>query len=139
MIFTLQYLIKLSSQIVVLYVTDGLSNVGGELTEATVARYSQLAGSLGDSLSKAYCGQVCEDETFLSRENATNYTQDVKKLVTDLKGEKLFNIIPGRAFKSYPGFHTLSGTKHPERLRKKILFLSQRLDRNRKVATQNVG
>ena len=117
-----------------MFVADGISSVGGNLTDETVERYGQLGGSLASKLDSLY-EQVALKKTQDSRNHYSIDTKEVEKIVDDLMPENLFAVIPGRAFQAYPDFKIqpiLSNCKS-KKFKSKIESLCQILDRDRKV------
>jgi hypothetical protein len=63
-----------------------------------------------------------------------DYSADIAKFIDEYSDENLFKIIPGREHPSFPKFglpNTISG---PEKLKKKLLEYSKKLDRKRKMS-----
>ena len=117
---------------------DGLGNTGGQYSDNTIARYSQLASSLGDLLDAAYNASVAESSSFTKTSSGTiDRHDDIVKFVKLLKDENLFEVIPGRQHRSFPKFTHQEGVLNPAKYRAKLLYLSKRLDFCKRVRQNN--
>ncbi|XP_061162619.1 uncharacterized protein LOC133171838 [Saccostrea echinata] len=111
---------------------ESLKDAGGNLTEETIHRHSQLAGGLGRVIDKAYAESVEAHLSDFIRKDHTSYTKDLELFVKLLLPEQFFRYSLGRSFKSYPDFNFSIESRHPERLKKKLCQLSKRLDKIRR-------
>uniref|UniRef100_A0A8W8IKI6 Zinc finger PHD-type domain-containing protein n=1 Tax=Magallana gigas TaxID=29159 RepID=A0A8W8IKI6_MAGGI len=111
---------------------ESLKDAGGNLTEETVHRHSQMAGSLGRVIDKVYAESVEAPLSEFIRKGNTNFTRDLELFVKLLLPEHFFRHSPGRHFKSYQDFSFSIEAKHPEKLKKKLCQLSKRLDKIRR-------
>ena len=72
-------------------------------------------------------------DKYIARGKATKaaYTNDIIKLVEDLKNDKIFNSFPGRCHGSFKKFKNRIELNNPEKLRQKLIGYSRKLDTER--------
>jgi hypothetical protein len=97
--------------------SESLKDAGGNLTEETVSRHSQLVGHLGKKLDKFFSTNVSNvDEKQKIVSHSRDFGHDLELFINMLTKEKLFNYTPARAFKSFQTFQFSAGPKDPARL-----------------------
>nr|XP_022309155.1 uncharacterized protein LOC111114903 [Crassostrea virginica] len=111
---------------------ESLKDAGGNLSEETIYRHSQLAGRMGKMIDKAYLPESARD---FIKHTAVSMTKDLQLFVKLLHTERFFVKSPGRSFKSYPDFHFSVASKFPQKFKQKIVQLSKRLDKIRRCTT----
>ena len=77
--------------------------------------------------------QIAETGEHDSHRKRYNYRNDVHSFVEEYKEDRLFSVIPGREHHAFPGFKLDTGMKNPEKLKKRLLKYSRKLDRTRAV------
>ncbi len=112
-----------------MYTSDTVYRAGkivGSLGRALDNVYSMMSGEGGDSIQNGYHKRV-------------SFTSSIKDFCKKFAGEKLFDVIPGRAHNSYAEFDTSIFTKikRPEALKARLLEYSEKLDEYRAVAGDN--
>ncbi|KAK3105421.1 hypothetical protein FSP39_024916 [Pinctada imbricata] len=114
---------------------QSLSDAGGNITEETVARHSQLVGYLGRTIDKIYgniTGLVASSDVKTSK---VDIKETVFTMINIMKKENVFASIPGRKFRSFPEFNCSMVSKNPKRLHQKLKELSKKLDRLRRIVS----
>ena len=114
------------------FFVESLKDAGGNLSEETIYRHSQLAGRMGKMIDKAYLPESARD---FIKHTAVSMTKDLQLFVKLLHTERFFVKSPGRSFKSYPDFHFSVASKFPQKFKQKIVQLSKRLDKIRRCTT----
>ena len=74
------------SNLILNFIIESLKDAGGNLTEKTIPRHSQLAGSLGRTIDKAYA----EEFEIQMTDFKSNFSKDLKLLTKLLVLEELF-------------------------------------------------
>ena len=113
--------------------TDSLQQVGANLSEETIARHSKLVGHLGAELNDIYATQIGGGTVRHHAATQSWEHTDIELFINMMRREELFNCKPGRTFKSFPEFQLQTSAKNPVRLKKKLIQLSKRLDRDRRL------
>ena len=111
-----------------LYCVESLKDAGGNHSEETLYRHSQLPGRMRKVIDKAYLPESARD---FIKHTSVSMTKDLQLFVKLLHTERFFVKSPGRSFKTYPDFHFSLASKFPQKFKQKIVQLSKRLDKIR--------
>eukprot|EP00105_Crassostrea_gigas_P043801 XP_019927949.1 PREDICTED: uncharacterized protein LOC105340967 [Crassostrea gigas] len=114
---------------------DSLRDAGGNITDETVARHSQMVGSFGKTLDKIFLGAAdIQQREFIVHEKS-KFSDDLKQFVKILYPEELFKEIPGRSFGAFHQFKFDINSNFPLKLKNKIQQRSKELDKIRRNTT----
>lgn len=92
---------------------------GGQLTDETVNRYSQMLG-IGKIIAKVFEEQVVHKVTRTRKHAADDRKADVKHMVKILQPQKLFQYEIGRVFKGFEDFKIVKGVRLPRKFKERL-------------------
>lgn len=121
--------------ICIIFSIDSLRDAGGNITDETVARHSQMVGSFGKTLDKIFleAADVPQREFIVHEKN--KFSDDLKEFVKLLYPEELFKEIPNRSFGAFHHFKFDVNSNFPLKLKNKIQQRSKELDKIRRNTT----
>lgn len=81
---------------------ESVKDTTGQLTEATIARHSQMVG-VGKVIASVYEKQVASMKRSTVQTTSTpSRENDIIEFVSMMSNEEIFTTTPGRQFKSFP-------------------------------------
>ena len=113
-----------------------LAGARGRYTNTTIQRCSQIVGPLGEALDTIFDERIVEKEVYRHRRRNQNRDTNVQRLVRYLSNDKLFAHVNGRQHRAFPEFTLTENPRRPENFAAKMLQLSKRLDKRRRVVLQ---
>ena len=83
-------------------ILESVKDAAGQLTEATIARHSQMVG-VGKVIKNVYHHQVASVErSMIQTSTRPSRENDISVFVELMLEEQIFMTVPGRKFKSFP-------------------------------------
>jgi hypothetical protein len=119
------------NDIFLFFLLGNVKNSSGNITPATVHRAGKIAGPVCENLNSILYNNsdIQKEASYTKRKD---YSADVQTFLNEYSVENLFKIIPGREHSSFPKFELPNTIAGPEKLKKKLLEYSKKLDRKRK-------
>ena len=95
-------------------------DAGGQLTEATINRHSQMLG-IGKVLETVYQEQIVSSRAVKRHHTRHEMDTDLKQFVKTMKPLRLLEHIPGRYFKGFENLKQTKGVTHPKKFKERIM------------------
>lgn len=116
---------------------ESVKDAAGQLTEATIARHSQMVG-VGKVISNVYATKVASVQRSVVQTTDSHCREsDMVEFVSLMRGENIFKTNPGRQFKSFPDFtHVLFRKIVPSAFKKRLVRLRKELADRREITIQ---
>ncbi|XP_041364463.1 uncharacterized protein LOC121379870 [Gigantopelta aegis] len=109
---------------------------GGQLTEKTVGRHSQMLG-IGKILDRVFDEKVVSRPTPMRKHGKVDRTPDVLRMVGMLHHMELFQVKTGRFFKGFENFYIEGGIKNPKQFRQRMDKHMETLAKTREMKIDN--
>nr|XP_022318775.1 uncharacterized protein LOC111121699 [Crassostrea virginica] len=92
---------------------ESVKDAAGQLTEATIARHSQMVG-VGKVIRNVYYHQVASlERSMIQTSSRPSRENDISLFVELMLEEQIFMTVPGRKFKSFPDTSMVLFRKNP--------------------------
>ncbi len=108
-----------------------LKNSHGRITPELIKRVSRMVGLLLDEIHEHYESEVAERSANRSSGGKANYHTDLRKFVCEYKDDRLWDQVAGREHEAYPKYYHSEAPVNPAKFYRKLIQLSQLLDRYR--------
>jgi hypothetical protein len=114
------------------FVSESVKDAAGHLTEATVARHSQMVG-LGKTLNKVYDTQFATHVATKRKTGGFDRTEDVRLAVSKLTTERFFQETLGRHHSAFPNFIHSTAVHNPTNMHRRIMKLTKKMAKTREI------
>lgn len=111
-------------------------DAGGQLTDATIARHSQMLG-VGKALEKVYHEEIAVKAHHTRKHGKVDNTADVFRLVKLLTPLQVFKYTPGRSFKGFENMKEVKGISQPRRFKERLYRYQEKLAIKRELQLMN--
>lgn len=93
----------------------------GQLTEATIARHSQMLG-LGKTLNKVFEEQVISRQrhSYTRKHAEVDRSSDLQQMVKSLHPLRIFRFKAGRGLKGFEDFKVVRGVRFPKKFKQRL-------------------
>ncbi len=107
----------------------------GNYTPKQVKRCSQLGGEFGKEFSRLVSEAMGVKLHASYKKKPARYKRDIRVSMDEFTKDGLFDIMPGREHKSFPGFLAQTPVKDPRKLGQRLAVLSKENDLWKRMAT----
>ncbi|CAC5398328.1 unnamed protein product [Mytilus coruscus] len=115
---------------------ENCRDAGGQLTQATIDRHSQMLG-VGKMIKKVYQEQVVESHIKFKRHNTPDTDADVRHLTKTLQPLHLFNFQAGRSFNGFENSKTSKGVTFPRKFKERLIRHTNKIADRRELTADD--
>ncbi len=115
-----------------LCLVENLHHTHGTFSEVTIERAGKMVGEVGMAIDKVFSQNIANTHIKDAYRKKEEYHDDIMDFVKEFKADRLFDIIPGRSYPSFPEFACQLKIANPELLKARLRKYTRNLDREKR-------